>query len=447
MPEGRDASQREELARRVLELSTADQTEVLVTAADSSLTRFSHEMSHQNVAATDLAVSVRAILDGRTGVATTNRTDEASLRDVVDRALEMARLAPSDPLVPVLPRGGAEPATPNAFDGAAAGADAGTRATMARQIFDQAEGAGLWCAGYVSSGASGLTVANTSGALSSFEGSDVAVNVKMNGTDSTGFAEARSSILSDVDAARAGRIAAEKALDGHDPRSVEPGEWTVILEPAAFGELFVYLADHFSAQTFDEGSSYFSEGLDRPYFCDTVDVRDDWSHPLQPGMPFDYEGQPTQQLPLVERGVVRNIVTDSYYANKLARPNTGHALPAPNAYGPQPRNLVVGAGTKPFEQLVAETKRGLLVSRFWYIRTVDKKRAIVTGMTRDGTFLIEDGEVRGGVRNLRFNQSIIGALSNCEFSSSQTRTGSYHYSLVAPHAKIAAFNFTSTTEF
>ncbi|MBV8372600.1 MAG: TldD/PmbA family protein, partial [Candidatus Eremiobacteraeota bacterium] len=119
----------------------------------------------------------------------------------------------------------------------------------------------------------------------------------------------------------------------------------------------------------------------------------------------------------------------------------------PNAYGPQARNLVVAEGSKPLAQLIAETQRGLLVTRLWYVRTVDQKRAIVTGMTRDGTFLIENGARVRGVRNMRFNVSILDLLQNCEFSSEQKRTGSYHYSLVVPAAKMSAFTFTSVTEF
>jgi predicted Zn-dependent protease len=269
----------------------------------------------------------------------------------------------------------------------------------------------------------------------------------MNGTDSTGFAEAHANAVGAIDAAAVGAVAARKARQSAAPRSVEPGEWTVLLEPAAIGELLSYLTGHFSAQSFEEGSSFFSDGLDRTYFSENLNLSDDYAHPLAPGMPFDYEGAPTMRLPLVENGVVRNIVTDSYYAKRLDRPNTGHALPAPNAFGPYPLHLVLGAGTKPFDQLVAETKRGLLITRFWYIRTVDQKKAIVTGMTRDGTFLIENGAIAGGVRNLRFNQSIVEALKHCEFADQQARTGGYAYSLVAPATKIERFTFTSTTEF
>jgi predicted Zn-dependent protease len=442
------ASEREALAKRVVELASgADQAEALVAAGDAALTRFTHEVSNQNVVSSDVVVSIRAIVDGRTGVAGTNHLDESSLREVVSRSIAMARLAPSDPLQGPLPRGGNAPAPAGAYDPATADASPDLRASMCDAIFREAEAASQWCAGYVSTSSSGYTIANNAGALASFDGTDAGLNVKMNAPDSTGFAESHSTAVGNIDAAAAGATAAAKARDAAEPESVEPGEWTVVLEPSAFGELFVYLARHFSAQSFDEGSSFCSDGLDRQYFSENVTVHDDYAHSLSPGMPFDFEGQPTMRLPLVENGIVRNVVTDSYYAKKLDRPNSGHALPAPNAHGPHPRHLVVGGGSKPVEQLVSETKRGLLVTRFWYIRTVDQKRAIVTGMTRDGTFLIENGRVTKGVRNLRFNHSILDVLRRCEFANRQKRTGQYHYSLVAPVVKVEGFKFTSATEF
>ena len=439
---------REALAERALRFAeAADQAEVFAAFSDSALTRFTHEASNQNVAAADVVVSVRAIVDGRTGVARSNSLEDASLRDIVERAIAMARLAPGDPLQPPLPSGAPTTSPPGAYDAATARAGAEVRAQMCDAIFREAETAHQWSAGFVSTASVGYTVCNSSGVRASFDATDASLNVKMNAADSTGFAEAYYSAVGDVDAAKAGRTAATKARDAAGPIAVDPGPWTVILEPTAFGELFVYLSSHFSAQSFEEGSSFCSEGLDRTYFGENVTVLDDYSHPLAPGMPFDFEGQPSLHLPLVENGVVRNIVTDSYYARKLNRVNTGHALPAPNAYGPQPRNLVIEPGIKPLEQLIAETKRGLLVTRFWYIRPVDYKKAIVTGMTRDGTFLIEDGRLKHGVRNLRFNQSILEALRACEFASEQKRSGQYHYSLVTPAAKIENFHFTSVTEF
>jgi predicted Zn-dependent protease len=442
-----DSAQRELLAERVLALSNADQTEVMVWSGRNELTRFTHNGVHQNVAESNTAVKVRAIVGKRTGVATTNILDDAELRAVTARAIEMAKLAPQDSELPDLPRGGPTETPEGAYSLETAQASPEIRARMCDDLFRVAEDRDYWCAGYVTTSDGGITIVNSNGARASFDGTDAGLNVKMNAPDSTGFAEGYDNDISRIEARAIGMASADKAARSARPQTVEPGEWTVILEPAAFGELFSYLSDHFSAQSFDEGSSFLSDGLDRQYLGENVGIWDDYAHPLNPGMPFDYEGQPTQRVALVENGIAKSILTDSYWAHKLNRANTGHALPAPNAYGPQASHLVIAPGTKPVAELIAETKRGLLISRFWYIRTVDQKKAIVTGMTRDGTFLVENGQITGGVRNMRFNQSIIDALRNCEFANALHRTGGYSYSLVVPAVKIQGFRFSSGTDF
>jgi PmbA protein len=440
-------SEREAIARRALARSTADQTEILVASSDDALTRFTHGISNQNLASHNVSISVRAIVADRTGVASSNDLSDASIDALLVRAQQMAAFAPPDDGVPTLPAGGPTLAPPGSFVEATATADPSARARICDAVITAAERRDFWCAGYVSSESGGVTVANSSGALASFDGTNAALNVKTTAPDSTGFAEHYSADFDELNGAEAGTRATDLARSSAKPRAVDPGDWTVILEPPAFGELFMYLNAHFSAQSFNDGSSFFSDGLDRTYFAERVTIFDDYAHPLAPSMPFDYEGQRKSRLALVEAGVVRNVVTDSYYAKKLDRPNTGHALPAPNAYGPQATNIVIAPGTRSTEELIAQTKRGLLISRFWYIRTVDQKRAIVTGMTRDGTFLIENGKIAGGVRNMRFNQSIVDALRAVEFSNAPRRTGSYGYRAVVPAAKIDKFTFTSTTEF
>ena len=442
-----DSKAREALAERVLALSTADQTEVTIGSESADLTRFTHEEIHQNVARADTGVSVRAILGLRTGTAATNVLDDESLRATVERAIAIAQLAPEDPELAPLPSGGPTKAPAGAYVKATADASPQLRAGMADAIFKVAEDNKFWCAGYARTQSAGFTIANSNGARASFDGTDSGINVKMNAADSTGYGQAYSPDAGTLNARSVAETAAGKAKNSAKPQGVEPGAWTVIMEPAAFGEFFTYLAQHFSAQAVDEGSSFLSDGLDKQYFGEHLSVRDDYADPLAPSMPFDFEGQPKKRLTLIEAGVAKTFVTDSYWAKKLNRENTGHALPAPNAYGPQAIDLVVAPGTKSVEQLISETKRGLLISRFWYIRTVDQKKAIVTGMTRDGTFLIENGKVAGGVRNMRFNQSIIAALGKCEFSNAPQRTGDYWFSVVVPAAKIEGFTFSSGTQF
>jgi predicted Zn-dependent protease len=442
-----NAAQREAIAQRAVSRSSADQTEVAITVADQALTRFTHGISNQNVASHDVSISIRAIVDNRTGVASSNDLGDTAVDALLARAIELAKLSPPDPMTPKLPGARASAAPAGAYDAATADADPQERANRCKTAVDAAQAAGFWCAGFTSTSHDGFTVANSSGAVRSFDGTSAAMNAKVTAPDSTGYAEHFATALEDIDAARVGARAVGKAQRSAAPKAVEPGDWTVILEPPAFGELLAYVISHFSAQPYNDGSSFFSGALGEKFFDERFSMTDDYAHPLAPSMPFDFEGQSKQRVPLVERGVVQHFVTDSYYAKKLDCSNTGHALPAPNSYGPQPLNITVAPGSRSLEELIATTSRGLLISRFWYIRTVDQKRAIVTGMTRDGTFLIENGAVTSGVRNLRFNQSIVGALKSAEFANEQRRTGQYSYSLIVPAVKFDSFSFSSTTEF
>ena len=439
-----DERTRVELADRTLAHAGSDRLEVLVSSHHSALTRFTQNAIHQNVDASNLTVRVRAVRANRTGVATTNRTDDAGLRAVVAQAQSLSDVAPPSDRAPLFLGPQTYPAV-HAASTAPTGPD--ERAAVARAMFDVAESSGYWAAGFVSTAAHGMTLATTAGLRASFDATDSGANVKMNGADATGFAERYAIDAAALDGRALAKRAAEKVRAGVAPIAVDPGPWTVILEPAAFGELIAYVTDHFSAQAYAEGSSFLTGSLGKPVFGENVTIRDDYAHPLNPGQPFDFEGTPTQRLALVERGVATSIVTDTRYARELHCPNTGHALPAPNAYGPQPRSVVVDAGTKSTQQLIAETKRGILVTRLWYVRTVDQRATIVTGMTRDGTFLIENGRIVGGVRNMRFNQSIAEMLNDCELGSEQVRTGGYAYSLVAPAVKVGRFTFSSTTAF
>ena len=444
-------SQREAIAKETLGYSTTP-CEAIVFSSARALTRFTQNAIHQNLASDDTTVRVRVITRSeagasKTGVAETNDLSPDSLRATVARAKEIASFAPSDSTSAPLGSHAAVAAPIGAYDPVAAGASPTYRAQIVADVLAPVVAASQWAAGYATTASDGVTIANTEGTLVSYDGTSAAVNVKANDFDSTGYAEHYASDAGSLDAKALGATASSKATLGANPVAVDPGDWTVILEPAAFGELLSYLTEHFSAQAVDEGSSFLCDGLDRSYAHANFTLADDYAHPLHAGMPFDYEGYARERVTLVERGVARSYVTDATWAAKLGRANTGHGLPAPSSEGPRPLHLVVASGEKTVEQLVAETPRGLLVSRFWYIRPVDQRKTIVTGMTRDGTFLIEDGRVTRGVRNMRFNQSILGALGNIEIARAQFRTGGYDYALVTPAVKIAAFRFSSVTAF
>jgi PmbA protein len=434
------------VAQTVIARSRADGTEVTVETSRLGLTRFTHETVNQNVDQTNTSVRVRAIVDGRIGIAATNALDPVALDAVAARAVEIALLAPRESIPPVLAGSSSAAAPAGAFFAATAAAGADDRARVAGAIFGHAT-EGLWSSGYAMTSNYGLTIATSSGARMSFEGTDAGANVKMNGPDSTGFAEIYSRDVGALDGSALGAQSARIARETRAPLAVDPGDWTVILAPAAAGELLRYLALHFSAEAYSDGSSFIAGKLGTSILGANVTLRDDYAHPLNPGMPFDFEGFPTQHLTLVAGGVASDLVTDSTWAQRLKRPNTGHALPSPNSSGPQSNYTVLEAGTKSLDTLVAETKRGLLITRLWYVRIVDQRTVLLTGMTRDGTFLIENGTFKGGVRNMRFNASLVTALNDCELGDTLSRTGSYHYSLVTPAIKFNYFHFASASPY
>jgi PmbA protein len=442
-----DAEARLALAERVLARSRAGAAEVIVSSDRTALTRFTHEAIHQNVDIDNTSIRVRAIVDGRTGVASTNANDDAALDAVVARAHELAGFTPREAIAPDVAAPSAVAAPAGAFVKGTADATPDARAAVAARIFDHARRSGYWSAGFVTTATTGVTIATSKGARLAFDGTSAGANVKMTAADSTGFAERYAPEAGVLDGDALGSRAAEKARASAAPAAVDPGDWTVILEPAAFGELVVFLATHFSAQGFEEGSSFLAGRLGERVMAENVTIRDDYADPRNPAMPFDWEGSPKARLTLIDRGIAREVVTDRTYAHKLERPNTGHGLPSPNAQGPLPLNLVVDPGTTPVDELIAGTRRGLLITRLWYVRIVDQRKTILTGMTRDGTFLIENGAIVGGVRNLRFNQSLVDALGSCTLASELQRTGGYSYSTVVPAVRFDRFAFASTTDY
>jgi predicted Zn-dependent protease len=428
-----------------LAASKADETEALMMGSESALTRYTHNYIHESMVERNWQLSVRAVVGKRTGVASTNRLDADSITGVVARALEMARLAPEDQDFPGIP-GDAGPLQDggDAYDAATAELPPEARAEAVAAIVRVMRRSELYAAGFVSSRSDTIAIANSKGVRRFFRFADSAINIKAIGPSSSGYAEGYARRFRDLNPEALAQTAARKANEGANPEVLEPGKYTVILEPPAFREFLGYLSwIAFGAQPLDQGSSFMSGKIGQPVMGANVTIRDDFAHPKGLGVPFDFEGVPRQRIALVERGIARDVAYDSYYAAKLKHANTGHALPAPNSYGPLPLNIVVDPGSRTLEEMIASVERGVLVSRTWYIRLVDQKQTIITGMSRDGLFLIQNGRVARGLKNMRFNESIVGALNRCELGSELVRSESH----VLPAARIEDFNFTSGTEF
>jgi predicted Zn-dependent protease len=447
---------------RILRHATADEVEVLFFGGCSTLTRFANNTIHQNVEEENYAVSVRTVFGGRTARATTNKLDDEGLRRVVSASETLARVQhPDEDLLP-LPAAAESPETPGPsrhFEETAR-TTPDQRAASVKKIVGVAEKHKLTTAGIFSTAESVEGVFNSRGVRRWHTQTSSEISITMLGSDSSGWQKANSPDVSELDALSLAEVAAGKALQSAGPREIPAGKYTVILEPAAVLDMTGFLFWDFGGLAILDQRSFLNNRVGTKLFGDNVNIWDDVRHLLQSNSPFDGEGMARKRVQLVEAGVVKRLVYARATAEKMKRSEhkdnvgpivpTGHGFPLPNEMGEAPMNIVFGAPSDPksVEHMIASTERGILVTRLWYIREVDPYEKILTGMTRDGTFYVEDGRVRYGIRNFRFNQSLIHMLSNVEEMGTPVRaSGEESFDMVVPAMKVREFNFTEVTRF
>jgi PmbA protein len=266
--------------------------------------------------------------------------------------------------------------------------------------------------------------------------------------DSSGWAKASACDRRALDPVALAHSAVRKAAQSREPRELPAGRYTVILEPAAVLDLVGQMFMDFSGTAISDGRSFLNDRIGEKLFGKNITVYDDVRHPLQSGAAFDAEGVPRRRLTLVDAGVVREIAYCRAAAARAGATPTGHGFPLPNEIGEAPTNIVIAGGDASVDEMVASTEHGILVTRLWYIREVDPYEKIFTGMTRDGTFLVEGGRVAAGVRNFRFNVGLMDMLSNVEALSPAVRaSGEETFDMVVPAMKVRGFNFTEVTRF
>jgi predicted Zn-dependent protease len=437
----------EQIFSKVLKYSTAEETEAIISSTAYALTRFANNTIHQNVAEESSVLSVRAVVDGRMARASTNKFDEDSVRQLCEGALALARWQPPDPDLLPMPAAQMYQAVER-FYAETAELTPPARAKTVQAVIARAETDHLTAAGVFSSSATASALFNSRGLGAFHEETLSEFSVTMLGESSSGWAKKTSPNRAEIEPEQLAERAARKALESREPREIPPGKYTVILEPAAVLDLLGFLVLDFGGLAIHEKRSCFTGRVGQKVFGENIHLRDDVFHPLQAGAPFDGEGMPRQRVTLVEKGVVKNLVYARQSAHKAGAEPTGHGFPLPNEYGEAPMNIVMEGNRSSLEEMVRSTSQGLLVTRLWYIREVDPYRKILTGMTRDGTFWIEGGEVRHGVRNFRFNQSLIEMLGQVEMMSPPQRTaGEESFEMVVPAMKVRDFNFSSITRY
>ncbi|MFL5799519.1 MAG: TldD/PmbA family protein [Actinomycetota bacterium] len=438
-------------ARAVMEAALeagGDAVEVLLFHSWGGLTRFADSAIHQSTWREDTSLRIRVVDDRRVAVASTNELTPEGAARAAAGARELAEVSSPDPLFPGLaPR--ADVPAKDAYDEATAGTTPERRAEGVEAIVSQASD-GFRAAGSYETGAAEIALLNSEGQFCYGPTTQASVTALVSGGDGgAGYVEAWSVGADGLDLEEIGRRAARKARDSQAPRDLDPGRYEVVLEPAAVATLVAFLSYlGFGGRALAEGRSCLSGREGQRVAAEGITIVDDVFAPGMPGAAFDFEGTPKRPVDLIRDGVFRDGVYDRRSAKQAGKESTGHALPAPNPEGAFPLNVEMAPGDASVEDMVAATKRGLLVTRFHYSNVVHPLDSVITGMTRDGTWLVEDGEIRHPVKNLRFTQSILEALQGTELVGRDTEMVSEFFFSASrvPALKLASFHFTGRSD-
>lgn len=436
-------------AQRVLSASQADQTEVVLWAEDQALTRFANSSIHQNVAERNVQVRVRAVVGRRTGVATANDLRPEALERVAETALRLACLQPENPEFTSLPGPAAIPPV-EALDEETLSFTPADRARGVAAVCRLAEEDGLGAFGAFSTGTVELAVCNSLGVAAYFPTTAASLTLVVMGEGTSGFAEVAAWQVRQVDVEALAREAIGRARQARNPRDLPPGCYPVVLNFYAVADLLDTLGYlGWGALAYQEGRSFVTGRLGERVASPLVSIWDDGLDPSGLPLPFDFEGVPKQRVDLFKEGVALGVVYDTFTAGREeGRQSTGHALPAPNPYGPLPTHLFMAPGEATVEEMVRSLDRGIFVNRFHYTVPVHHQKTVTTGMTRDGTFWIEGGEIAYPVKNLRFTQSYLEVLAHTERVSRETRLVPGRLGGTRAPALLATeFHFTGATEF
>jgi predicted Zn-dependent protease len=429
----------QDMTDTALQAVEADQVEVGVYSHKMGVTRFANSIIHQNIVKQEESLWARVILGKKIGAASVGSLDRERVTKGMRTAHELAKHQKDDPDFRSLPKAAPveqveeiRPVSPE------------KRASCVEKMINVARKHDLTAAGAIYTDCVTLDVANSLGTRGFGTQESSNVEVTLMSDDSSGFAGQHAKHFTSIDCEALAEIACEKAMLSRKPVEIPPGTYTVLLEPQAVAEILGYLGYiGFGALAYHEGRGFMSGKIGRKITGDNITITDDVHHPETTGLHFDYEGAPTERVTLIENGIARNVVYDSYYANKENKKSTGHAIPQPNTFGPFPRNMVLAPGDSTREEMLATIDRGILITRFWYTRLVDPDKTLITGLTRDGTFLVENGKITKGIKNLRYTVNILEVLKNVLMISNKCAlVGSF-----VPSLLIKDFNFSGKTDY
>jgi predicted Zn-dependent protease len=427
-----------------------DGIEVTVTGSDIATSRFALNSMTQNQAPNLVSVSVRVLHNSKQTRLETDEVSDNGIKNLVDNAIAVVdMLTPEKDLLPLTkPFSAKKYGKVNRYNKETATMSPKKRALEIRKIIDAASTSNVRSSGVYASGSWFYAVGNSRGLFVYHQESSAECSVTIEKENSSGWGKSQSTAHDSINPTTIVAHAVQTAETSHDPIEIEPEKFTTILPPSAVLDLLSFLWYEFAATGHKDKLSSLIDKVGEKVFGDNINITDDFTHPLQAGLPFDGEGMPRQIVNLVENGVLKNLVYGRKSAQFFGVECTGHSLAEPSLTGEMPLNLVVQGGPTSIEEMITSTERGILLSRVWYVRMVDPTILLLTGMTRDGTFLIENGKITSGLKNMRFNISLIELLNNVVQLGPVVRAaGEEGFPAVIPPMKIADFNFTSATKF
>lgn len=432
-----------DLCEKILRYSKADQTEVLFNGTHNALTRFAVNHIHQNVAEENAEVSIRCVVGKRVGVVGTNALDDASLQATVERATEFARVQPENPEWHSLPS--PEPITKTrSFSDTTAEYTPEARAAAIAPLIRLAKERGFEAAGAFETNLNHVAVASSLGVWAYEPRTEAEFHaVVMADDNGSGWTQRAGIDAGTFDFDAMAREAVDKAARSRNPIAIELGDYETILDAYATGEMIQNLAFMgLNAMAQREGRGPLVGRMGERVAPANITLVDDASNPKTFAASFDFEGEPIKRVPIIDQGVATGVVYDSFNAFIEGKPNTGHALPAPNTFGPLALHLVLDSGTSNVDEMIRGIDRGIYVTRFHYTNAVHPVKAIFTGMTRDGTFLIEHGELTKPIKSLRFVQDIWAALNGVKALGRESLLSRDYVAVVAPAIHVGSWSFT-----
>jgi predicted Zn-dependent protease len=431
----------QKLAEKAISFSTFPECGVSVSSTESAFIRFALNGVTTSGFVANQSLGISVTKDKKSGSTNVDDFDDKAIREAVQRAEQIALISPANPEdVPPLPK--QKYADITNFVDSTARARNPVMAPHVRAVIDAAKSKGLVAAGYFERTAGHFATANKEGnfGFGRYTDAYLSSTVRNAAGTSSGWASQPAVRIEDISGETVGRVAAEKCLKWKDPVKLEPGKYTVVLEPTAVGDLVPLMGFSMQARAAEEGRSFLSKKgggtqLGEKLFPEFITLRSDPFHKAYPALPWGAGGLPSAPIAWIENGVVKNLFYDRYWAIKSGK--------TPTAF---PTNLILDGGTKSLDELIASVDRGLLVTRFWYIRPVNPQTVQLTGLTRDGLFLIEEGKVTKPVVNFRFNESPVRMLQNTVAMGKPQRTRGGESGMVAPPIVVKDFPFTSISD-